>query len=54
MAKMIRKDISNEIKSASKGLFSLEVDETKDLQKVEQIAIIVRYAQNADPTEELL
>ena len=43
-----------EIKSSSNGLFSLQVDETKDLQKVEQITIVVRYVQDADPTEELL
>ena len=41
MANEIRKQISEEIKIANS--FALSVDETKDVSKVEQISIVVRY-----------
>ena len=49
-AGLIRSDISDEIERA--GYYSLMADETKDVSKVEQISITVRYLGDLDLREE--
>ena len=51
-AELIRSDISDEIERA--GYYSLMADETKDISKVEQISITVRYLSDLDFREEFL
>ena len=52
MAEMIRKEISMEIMEAEH--FALMVDETKDVSKQEQLAIVVRYLHQQTIHEEFL
>ena len=41
MAKMVKTDIAEEVKK--NGEFSVMADETKDVRKIEQMSIVLRY-----------
>ena len=52
LAEVLRKDIRNEIKAAN--IFSLLIDETADVSKVEQVSFVFRYALNGEIFETFL
>lgn len=52
MANMIRDQVSGEIQDAE--IFALMVDESKDLSKMEQVSVVVRYMKNDKVVEEFL
>ena len=52
IASRMRREIVNEVSSVR--FFSLQVDETKDLSKTEQISFCLRYILNNEPHEEFL
>ena len=41
MGKMIRKEVCSKVRNS--GVFSISADETKDISKTEQLALVVRY-----------
>lgn len=51
MGNIVQDKIINSVKEAK--LFSILVDETKDISKVEEIAIIVRFIDNVPSVNEL-